>query len=65
MTVKEKFEIKLQEYKDKYIQAKSIVDRQENFDTSLQAEVEDELLILANRELNAVLDVYIYVFGEK
>ena len=60
MTLKEKFEVKLQEYRDKYTQAKSAVDIQEKFDISFEAEV----LLLANRELNAILDVYIYVFGE-
>lgn len=61
--LKQKFEIKLQEYKNNYISAKELVDKQEKFDVSFEAEVEDEELVSATRELKAVEDVYNYIFG--
>lgn len=63
--MKEKFEIKLQQYKDKYNQAKEVVDKQQKFDVSFEVEVEDELLLLAERGLQAIEDVYNFIFGVK
>lgn len=60
--MKEQFEIKLKEYEQKYLDAKTVCDRQDKFDVSFQAEVEDEILLLATREYKAVLDVYNFIF---
>jgi hypothetical protein len=63
--MEEKFKIKLEEYKQKYLDAKSVCDKQQRFDVSFQAEVEDETLYLAQKEYEAVLDTYNFIFGEK
>jgi hypothetical protein len=62
--MKERFEIKLKEYKQKYLDAKTVCDRQVGIDVSFEAEVEDEILLLAEREYGAVLDAYNFIFGE-
>lgn len=60
----EKFEIKLEEYRNKFNKAKEVKDKQDRFDVSFEAEVEDEIYFLAERELRAVEDVYNFVFNK-
>jgi hypothetical protein len=52
---------KLEEYKTKRYEAKSICDKQKFGDTSFEAEVEDEIFLLADRQYTAVRDLYDYV----
>lgn len=52
---------KLQEYKVKRDEAKAVCDKQEKFDVSFQAEVEDEVFLLADRQYTAIKDLYDYV----
>lgn len=52
---------KLEEYKVKRDKAKAICDKQKKYDTSFQAEVEDEIFLLASRQYQAIKDLYDYV----
>ena len=52
---------KLKEYKVKRDNAKSVCDKQKFGDVSFQAEVEDEVFLLADRQYIAVRDLYEYV----
>ena len=52
---------KVEEYKVKRDEAKAVCDKQQFGDTSFQAEVEDEVFLLADRQYNAVKDLYGYV----
>lgn len=52
---------KLEEYKVKRDKAKAICDKQKKYDTSFQAEVEDEVFLLADRQYQSVKDLYDYV----
>lgn len=58
-----RLQYKLNEYKLKKDIAKEICDKQERFDVSFEAEVEDEMLLLAERQFEAVLDVVDYVLN--
>ena len=62
--MEDKIKFKLKEYKDRYDLAKAVVDKQERFDVSFQAEVEDEILLIAEAEYKAVEDVYNFIFAE-
>jgi hypothetical protein len=54
---------KLNEYKLKKDIAKENCDKQQRFDVSFEAEVEDEILLLAEREFKAVNDVISYALN--
>lgn len=52
---------KLEEYRIKRDDAKAICDKQEIFDVSFEAEVEDEIFLIADRQYDAIKDLYDYV----
>lgn len=58
-----RLQYKLNEYKLKKDIAKEICDKQQKFDVSFEAEVEDEMLLLAEKQFEAVLDVVDYVLN--
>ena len=54
---------KLKEYKQKRDIAQLKCDKQEKYDVSFEAEVEDEILLLAQIQYEAVLDVVNYILN--
>lgn len=58
--VMSRLQYKLNEYNIKKDIAKNICDNQKRFDVSFQAELEDEILLLAETEFKAVSDVVSY-----
>jgi hypothetical protein len=58
-----RLQYKLNEYKTKKDNAKAICDKQVGIDVSFEAEIEDEILLLAEKQFEAVLDVVDYVLN--
>lgn len=59
--IKKLLQFKANEYKLKRDFAKKKCDNQNKFDISFEAEVEDEMLLLAEREYSVVLDILNYI----